>query len=36
LTVEHSAHGSRAALLCETIVSDLLAAEMWRRALTDA
>ena len=36
LTVPHGAHGSLAALICETTVSDLLAAEMWRRALTDA
>jgi glucosamine--fructose-6-phosphate aminotransferase (isomerizing) len=36
LTVEHAAHGSLAALLCETTVAELLAAEMWRRALTNA
>lgn len=36
LTVEHAAHGSLAALLCETTVAELLAAELWRRALTNA
>jgi glutamine---fructose-6-phosphate transaminase (isomerizing) len=36
LTVTHGAHGSLAALLCETTVADLLAAEMWGRALSDA
>lgn len=36
VTVDHAAHGSLAALLCETMVAELLAAEMWRRALTNA
>jgi len=35
LTVEHAAHGSLAELLVETTVAELLAAEMWQRALTD-
>jgi glutamine---fructose-6-phosphate transaminase (isomerizing) len=35
LTVDHGAHGSLAALLVETTVAELLAAEMWRRALSD-
>jgi glucosamine--fructose-6-phosphate aminotransferase (isomerizing) len=36
LSVKHAAHGSLAALLCETTVADLLAAELWGRALTHA
>jgi glutamine---fructose-6-phosphate transaminase (isomerizing) len=36
LTVEHGVEGTLAALLVETTVAELLAAEMWRRALTDA
>jgi glucosamine--fructose-6-phosphate aminotransferase (isomerizing) len=35
LSIEHAAHGSLAGLLVETTVAELLAAEMWRRALTD-
>jgi glucosamine--fructose-6-phosphate aminotransferase (isomerizing) len=35
LTIGHAAHGSLGALLVETTVAELLAAEMWRRALTD-
>jgi glutamine---fructose-6-phosphate transaminase (isomerizing) len=36
LTVDHAAHGSLAGLLCETTVAELLAAELWLRALTVA
>jgi hypothetical protein len=36
VTVEHVAGGSLAELLCETTVAELLAAEMWRCALTNA
>jgi hypothetical protein len=36
LTVEHPARDPLLALLVETTVAELLAAQMWRRALRDA
>jgi hypothetical protein len=35
LNVEHSVAGTLAELLVETTVSDLIAAELWRRSWTD-